>query len=166
MRVSATVRPSGSTWPPPSKSTRGMMRVVRTVANLVKTRRVFARARSASSTSPTCVILTATSFADFTGRRSDAGDRQRKQVARGATACREACVGGDVHGDDILDFPSAAGGARREAAGGLVFVGAHLHARQRHREGRVSRGVRGARADIRCARYEPTRRECARRGGI
>ena len=66
------------------------------------------------------------------------------KCARRAAAGRQARLGGDRHRHDLLDLPAAAGGRAAEAAGALVSVGPDLHARQRHREGRVSRRLRRA----------------------
>ena len=93
---------------------------------------------------------------------------EREQGARRAAAGRQASVGRYRHRHDLFDLPAAAGGRRGQAAGGLVSVGAHLHPRQRHREGRVSRRLRRARPDLRRAGHQPARRGRAamRRNGI
>ena len=74
------------------------------------------------------------------------------QVARRAAAGRQAMRRRDLDRHDLLDLPAAAGRRRRQAAGRLVSVGAHLHPRQCHRERRVSRRLRRAWPDLRRAR--------------
>src|SRR6185437_13493830 len=128
------VAPSGSISTVLKRSTPGTRPESGPAARRSKTRPAIAKAVSASSISPICAIRTVTSFAGCTGRRSDAGDRFREQVAGRATARREAWIGGDFDRDDLLDLPSSPERARKEAAGHLVSFRPHLHACERHRE--------------------------------
>ena len=119
---------------------------------------------SASSTSPICAIPTATSCAGSTGAAGvtleTVSEVKSHGGVQGVYRHASAATGTDM---TFSVFVPAAARERRAAAGALVSERTHLHPRQCHREGRVSRRLRRGRHHLRRARHQPARRGRARR---
>ena len=91
-----------------------------------------------------CAIRRATSSARFTGC-PPTHDRDGQRSPQSMAGCRACIAMPPPRPRPTWSFRCSCPSMRRgEAAGAVVSVGADLHPRQRHRKGRISRGLRRA----------------------